>query len=332
MTVAWSSGRALGLLALAAAVACAPASAKESKMEQGTAKGVRVYAGRFSLEVPAEARSTGGESALRYLALREVAMPGRPEEAFQVTFGAKLAEIAQLKARRMRPTWVTGDIHAQVELSPGPDRFAAVLYHPDNVKIAADVAALRQVGKVGLWVERSAVDLEEKDLILKDVVAVGRAYQPLAEGAPRPKTDVFHLAAGFVALPPQPDESAKGRWAGGPLAVEVKLDTDTTDEPRSDGLMGRFGEAIARAGAAFAAGSSVVRNRSRDAAGLKGEEFVMRDSEEGKLYCLWEFKGEKDSGAKPRIRLQLITKDERQKEKMAAWDALVDSLRPAAAP
>ena len=84
--------------------------------------------------------------------------------------------------------------------------------------------------------------------------------------------------------------------------------------------------------AAFAAGASPVRSRGRTAAGLKGEEFVMRDSEDGKLYFMWEFKGEADSGAKPRIQLQLITKSDREKEKMAFWDALVDSLRPAAAP
>jgi hypothetical protein len=28
----------------------------------------------------------------------------------------------------------------------------------------------------------------------------------------------------------------------------------------------------------------------------------------------------------------MVTKQDREKEKMAAWDALVDSLRPAAAP
>jgi hypothetical protein len=65
---------------------------------------------------------------------------------------------------------------------------------------------------------------------------------------------------------------------------------------------------------------------------MKGEEFVMRDSDAGDLYFMWEFKGEVSSGAMPRIQLQMITKDERQKEKMAFWDALVDSLRPAAAP
>jgi hypothetical protein len=65
---------------------------------------------------------------------------------------------------------------------------------------------------------------------------------------------------------------------------------------------------------------------------MKGEEFVMRDSEAGDLYFMWEFRGEARSGKHPRIQLQLITRDERQKEKMAAWDALVDSLRPAAGP
>jgi hypothetical protein len=63
---------------------------------------------------------------------------------------------------------------------------------------------------------------------------------------------------------------------------------------------------------------------------MKGEEFVMRDSKEGNLYFMWEFKGEAGSGKHPRIQLQMITKQELEKEKMAAWDALVDSLKPAA--
>jgi hypothetical protein len=320
-------------LAVAAALASATAAAKETKMDAATAgKTVRVYAGRFSLEVPAEARYTGGARSMRYFKLTEVAMPGRPEEAYQKTYGVKLAEIAEIKRRRMRPTWIDGEIVAQVELSSGPDRFAAILFHPDNLKIAFDVAALRQRGTAGLWVERSACDMDDRDAVLKDVGSLGRAWQPVSEGAPRPKADVFHLPAGAVALPAANDEDASAHWVGGPLGVEVDLKTETTDEPKGGGLMQRFGDAIGRAGAAFAAGMSVVRNRSRTAAGLAGEEFVMRDSEEGKLYCLWEFKGEKSSGAKPRIQLQMITKDERQKEKMASWDALVDSLRPAAAP
>jgi hypothetical protein len=323
----------LAALVLGAAWAGAPAAAKEKKMEGATAgKAVRVYAGRYSVEVPAEARYTGGEHSMQHYLLTEVAMPGRPEEAWQKTYGAKLGAIAEIKRRRMRPTWIDGEIHAQVELSPGPERFAAVLFHPDNDREGIDVAALRQVGAAGLWVERSACELDEKDAILKLVATLGRAWRPLPDGAARPKTDVFHLPGGVVALPAAGDESVMAHWKGGALGVEVTLATETTDEPRGGGLMARFGEALARAGAAYGAGASVVRNGGRKAAGLAGEEFVMRDSEEGKLYCLWEFKGEKGSGAKPEIQLQMITKDERQKEKLAAWDALVDSLRPAASP
>jgi hypothetical protein len=181
-------------------------------------------------------------------------------------------------------------------------------------------------------VERSACDVDDREAILKDVGAVGRAWQPLPEGAPRPKGDAFHLPAGVVALPFGEHEAASAQWSGGPLELQIELSTESTDAPRKDGLMARFGDAVARAGAAFTAGASVVRNRGRRTAGLDGEEFVMRSSEEGMLSFVWEFKGEAGSGTKPRIQLEMTTRDERQKEKMAAWDALVDSLRPAASP
>jgi GrpB-like predicted nucleotidyltransferase (UPF0157 family) len=64
---------------------------------------------------------------------------------------------------------------------------------------------------------------------------------------------------------------------------------------------------------------------------MKGEELVMRDPEAGDLDFRWAFQGEAHAG-NPRIQLQMITTQDRQQEKMAFWDALRDSLRPAAAP
>ena len=316
--------------ALAATWAACGATAKETRMDEAVfGKMERVHIGRFALEVPAGARRYGERYEVRDLTLQEVAFAEPLEKAFAGAWSVKLADIAKIKAGRLRPNWIDGDVHSQHELEPG--RFAAVLYHTDNVKIAVHYAALRQVGAAGLWLSRPG-DTEDIAPTLDTIKVVGKAYQPRPAGTPPAKGDVFHLPHGAIALPFHEQETAKSVFQGGPLDVEVKVLTESTDEPKGGGLMARFGEAVAKAGAAFAAGASPVRNRGRKAAGLGGEEFVMRDSEDHKLYFMWEFKGEANSGAKPRIQLQMITKDERQKEKMAFWDALVDSLRPAAAP
>ncbi len=289
----------------------------------------RVYVGRFSLEVPAGARRYGADDQVRQLKLEEVTFVEPLDKAFGAAWAAKLAEVAKIKAKRLEPEWIDGDVHSQHELEAG--KFRALLYHTENVKIAVRYAALRQVGAAGIWLSRPG-DTEDIRPTLDTIALVGKAYQPRPAGAPPAKGDVFHLPRGAVVLPFHEQEKAKAAFQGGPLGVEVKLSTTSTGAPKGGGLMSRFGESVAKAGAAFAAGASPVRNRGRTAAGMQGEEFVMRDSEGGDLYFMWEFKGEADSGARPRLQLQMITKDERQKEKMAYWDALVDSLRPASAP
>jgi hypothetical protein len=318
------------IAALAAGCAGCRPTAMEARMDEAVyGRMERVYVGRFSLAVPAGARRYGEHNEVRELTLQEVMFAEPVDKAFDAAWAAKLAEIAQIKAKRLRPNWIDGDVHSQHEIERG--KFAVVLYHTDDVKIAVQYDALRQVGAAGIWLSRPG-DTEFIRPTLETIRIVGKAYQPRAPDAPPAKGDVFHLARGVITLPFHEQEQAKASFQGGPLGVEIELSTESTPEPKGGGLMARFGEAVAKAGTAFAAGASPVRNRGRTAGGMKGEEFVMRDSEDRDLYFMWEFKGEANSGARPRIQLQMITKDERQKEKMAFWDALVDSLRPAAAP
>jgi hypothetical protein len=328
----WRRSTRLGALALLLAgwAFWSQAEAREVKMEEAAiGKLERVYIGRFSLEVPVGASRYGQEFELRDLKLDEVAFAEPADKAGEAAWKMKLASIEALKAKRRRPTQIDGDIHAQLQLEPGP--FAVVLFHPDDIDFGLDFAGLRRVGASGLWLTRPG-ELSTKDQILKAIGEVGRAYQPVTKERPRPPGDVFHLPRGLIAAPFQEQEKARSVFKGGPLAVEIKVLIESTDEPKGGGLLARFGESVAKAGAAFAAGVSPVRSRGRAVAGMKGEEFVMRDSEAGDLYFMWEFKGEAGSGKHPRIQLQMITKQERQQEKMAFWDALVDSIRPAASP
>jgi hypothetical protein len=316
-------------LALALAMAGAAALGKEAGMDEAVfGKQERVFIGRFSLEVPQGAKRYGDEFKVRYLSLREVAFAEPLDKAFDSAWAAKLAEIEQLKARRLDPDEIVGDIQSQHVLEP--NRFAAVLYHTDNVKIAVQYAALKQVDAAGLWLTcpGDTVDVRETLAIIK---LVGNAYQPRPPGAPRAKGDVLHLPHGTMLLAYHDQERVSSSFNGGPLEAEIEFTTEAVSKPEGGGLMARFGTAVFNAGAAFVAGISPVRSRGRKVAGMSGEELVLRDSETGRLSFLWEFKGEAESGTRPKIQLEMVAPDN-GKVTMAYWDSLVDSLRPAAAP
>jgi hypothetical protein len=170
--------------------------------------------------------------------------------------------------------------------------------------------------------------------VIDDVREVGLAYRIRASNNPAwplPGKDWFHLARGAVALSFQEEESARAEFEGHPLKVKIALETATTDEPVRKGLATRFAEALANAGAKWAGAVSPVKNRKRAAAGLEGEEMVMRDADAKHLHFLWNFPGERSSGAKPEITFTMETADERFDEKLALWNRVVDSLGPAAA-
>jgi hypothetical protein len=308
------------------------ARAKETKMDEAVyGKVERVNVGRFSLALPADVKWTGGIFEVRHLSLVEVALTPPDEEGWRHAWAAKRAEVESKKARRLGPSSLEGEIRIDQILEP--ERLAYMVYlHSAGSAIVTSTGLRRCDGGSGLWLTRAS-GLSFLDSVRERITQVAKAYRPVRNGEPRPSgLDVFHLPRGVVVQPFQDHEKASSIFKGGALGVEVDLSTESTPEPEGGGLMARFGAAVAKAGAAFAAGASPVRNRGRTVAGMKGEEFVMRDSENGKLYFMWEFKGEANSGARPEIQLEMITGDERQKEKMAFWDALVDSLRPAAQP
>jgi hypothetical protein len=81
-----------------------------------------------------------------------------------------------------------------------------------------------------------------------------------------------------------------------------------------------------------AAGRSHDKTRKRKVAGLKGEEVVYRGTEaegEKTLYFMWDFPGEKNSAHATYTIVSMMGRDDHLEEKLAIWDALLDSMRPA---
>jgi hypothetical protein len=70
----------------------------------------------------------------------------------------------------------------------------------------------------------------------------------------------------------------------------------------------------------------------RTIAGMNGDEIILRMKENAReeLKFLWRFRGEKGSSARPRISIAMESSVEKDDQKVALWNQVLDSLRPAA--
>lgn len=323
------AGRRGAAAMLALALVGCRGEAKETKMAEPGAKTERVYLGRFSLALPAGMSRSDGECKVRRLALREVELAPPHLEAWKAAWAGKLAEVAALRAQRLRPTFVNGEVLESVE--PGKGELPLLVYHHGNSKTLVTVAALADVGGGGLWLT-AVGGMSFLPALKASAATVARAYRPrVKDGPPLEKEpQAFLLARGAVLLPFAEQESAHAIFKGGPHGAEVDLATETVAEVEQKGLFERFSESVVTAGAAFGAGVSTVRSGKKSAGALAGEELVLRDGEKGKLAFIWRYRGEAGSGARPEITLQMSAPEEPRQEVMARWDALLASLLPAA--
>lgn len=289
----------------------------------------RQCAGRFCMTIPASMRRTSERFAMRDVELKEVAFSPAGAEAFSRAWKAKLAQIDALKADREIPSDQNGEILVKRTLKPGS--FEGALYYATDSAYVTFGALLGASPERGLWLEE-LFSKSHAEQVIADVGEIGLSYRlrpPKEEPWPLPGKDWFHLAHGAVALPFKESERIQCGFEGHPLKVKLSIETKGVDVPEKKGLARKFSEALGAAGAQFAGALSPVKQRGRAAAGLEGEEMVMRDVDGKRLYFMWSFPGEPRSGTKPRVILKMETRDEHLEEKMALWDRLVDSLAPA---
>lgn len=320
------------ILALAAAsiAATSDARSKEASMSPAPEEAnARRCVGRFCVDVPTEMQRRSESYEMQRVRLQELELSPPVEGALARTLQERLARIEALKLKRRTPTDPRGTILQKRTFQAG--MLEGAVYQQYNNELAITVGALRQVGSAALWIEGGG-DRKFTEEIAASVKDVGLAYHSRGrdEPWPVPGKDWFYLGQGAVALPFKEQEKASAGFEGHPLGVKFEVAIRTTAKPVRKGLMQRFSEAVMAAGPAFTGAGSPVKQRARTAGGLQGEEMIMRDSDAKRLYYLWDFPGEPNSGAHPRITLQMETRDERFEEKTALWDRLVDSLRPAA--
>ncbi|WP_146209545.1 T6SS immunity protein Tli4 family protein [Vitiosangium sp. GDMCC 1.1324] len=290
---------------------------------------IRQCVGRFCLGVPASMARTSDTFALQYVSMKEVLWKEPDDKARELAWTARLARIEALKARRELPTDVQGEIRAQRELASG---FRGVMFHEaDNPALISWGGLLRR-GPVDVWMQIDG-DLDREDQWAARLVALSQAYRPMEpkEPWPVPGKDWFYLHHGLVALPMKFKEEAQSVFEGHPLNLKLAITTKTESRVNKKNLMQRLSDSLALASGEMQGSLVTQKYKSRKVAGLPGEELILRYTEgnDSELYCLWTYAGEENSGSHPKMTIEMESSLEQDDAKVALWNQLLDSVRPA---
>ena len=188
---------------------------------------------------------------------------------------------------------------------------------------------LVDAGSVGLWIKFNGM-LEVKEDMYKWLVSVARAYQPhSSENFIRsPGLSWFYLQHGALNLPYLEQEHTYARFEGGP-DLKLEIETNETREVEKTGLVDKLSQSLI---SNFIPGLDVqkIRSHKRTAAGLKGEEIIMKTTEEGlsTLHFCWQYQGKEDSGEYPEIDITMESPDGNLDAKLKIWDSVLDSMKP----
>jgi len=277
--------------------------------------------GRFAIDVPAEIKKEVQTQRIRYAEIDvfEWARASDHEIARTSLWNSRLAKINSLH----RPEEINDIIIQQREL-PGLGIWArGVQYYGDYIIPERHFwTVLVDYGRTGVWLTISGTNdqmsLANTENILKHYTEIASARH------------AFHLNEGEIDLPYLEQECTYTRFKGGRHSLQLELETNETKELERLSLAERLAAAVETR---FAPGVDVqtIRSRARTAAGLKGEELVVRMSARGEgtqIQFCWEYHGEVDSGERPEIQLTMEATDDDLDEKLKIWDLIVDSMKP----
>ena len=295
--------------------------------DKGANHAMKTYCmGRFALDVPAEMKQAVQAQTFRLIEIKEI--PWKADINVSSECNDKWQEHLLTLESLKKPQKVKNIVIKEEQLS-GVGRWArAVLYYGDymandegNWDIFVDYGDHYVLFKLA-----GMLDAQVKMLSwMKEVVC---AYNPKPIES---KIDnAFYTQRGEIALPYKRQEKTYSRFEGHPLDLKLEVEMSETHKVEKLGLAERLAASIATR---FAPGVDVdrIRSRSRIAAGLKGEELVMRMSasdEDTQIQFAWEHRGEAESGERPEIQITMEAPDGSLNEKLKVWDAILDSFKP----
>jgi hypothetical protein len=326
------------MVLLAIAAGCAPTSGKKP-MHSFNEPTITYGAGRFVVDIPA-AMSFAGGYHLRNRKIEEVVWRNTDtEKAADQAWNKRLSEIEAMPPPQ-------GVVKALIETRDFPDIqkwCRAVFYYGDpldtelpGIPLKGYLDILCHTGRTDLWIT-SYGKSSAKDFMYRKSTDIARAYRAPRQRFGRAKViegrDAFYLRYGAVDLPFEYEESVDIVFKGHALdkTLVLSIETDVVDKVYRVGLMDRLAAMIA---GNFVPGFKIekIRTRTRMVAGLKGEEVIYRGIEKDGtrgLCFAWDYPGERLAQHAPNIVIDMLAGDDRLEEKLALWDAILESLRPA---
>ncbi len=279
--------------------------------------------GRFCLDIPTSMHRWGESYKINNTLLQEKVFVPPFEADYERTWMAHLATIEALKKNQNYTDNRYGMILEKRALSPS---LMSVFFYETLTRIVT-LDALLNAGPLGLWLQVDGKP-DRLDDMAEHVKELATAYcLPGKNGSlPTSGKNWFYMNRGAITNTFEYQEEASANFKDHPLNIELSISTATTNEPAL-GLIDRFKQTMMNAIAWKVGGISFLKKSTRKAAGLKGEEIILRDSNGGKLTFLWSFPGEPDSMSHPEITVIMNTPDEHLNEKTTFWDIVLNSIK-----
>jgi len=296
--------------------------------------GVESYRlGRFSVEVPKVIKQAAVKYVVYYAEFDEMPWQNKKNHLHErkKNWDARLEKIKKITP----PTGIKEVIIEEKDFSFDGRWSKGIAYRGNsmleevitwNVLIDTDLLAV--------WFQIEGID-DTRDKLIDAINDIVRSYRTpvniLANKVSIKSHPSFYLQYGAVDLPYKYGEEIYTRFEGHPLDQYLKLEIESNvvSKVEETNLIERLSASLA---SNFAPGLSIdqIRTESRVVAYLKGDEVVIRGTDDGnsKLSFSWRFPGEKKSAIAPEILITMETQDGDLDEKLELWDSILDSFKP----
>jgi hypothetical protein len=286
--------------------------------------------GRFVVDIPA-AMSFAGGYYLQGRTINEVVWPN-DEDALS-GWQKHLDEIGWLEP----PQGMTGALIEERDI-PGIGIWCKAAFY-FNEPLDPDYGAmdlLLNKSTIGLWIKARDKKISAKETVYEISTDIARAYRAPRQRFGRAKVlndrDAFYLRYGAVDLPFEYEESVDIVFRKHALddALKIWIMTRVVHKENKIGLLERAANSLMTR---LASDLKIEKLRSgtRTVAGMQGEELIERFTDDARktLSFTWIHLGKKDSAHCPHVIIDMEANDGGLEEKLALWDAVLDSVRPA---
>ena len=315
-------------------IACNQNSGKKA-MENQKEQTITFGVGRFVIDIPVSMQYRGGTYRMRDRSIEEVMWPDADKDKESETlWNTHIEGIKKLKAPN-------GFENALIEIKDIENigkSCRAVLFFNEPLDTAyGTLHIFLDSGSTAVWIKARDKKIASKDFTYQKSTDLAKAYRPpshrLGKADVLTNRDSFYLEHGAVDLPFEYKESVDLGFQGHAIDkhLELSIETEVVHEVEQSGLIERFKAVIATN---YAPGLKIdkIKTGSRTVAGMEGEEIIYRGTEddgEVEISFVWEHPGVAKNAHLPNVIIDMATTDGQFDEKLAVWDTILDSMRPA---